>query len=1109
MKCPKCHYENREGAKFCLKCGDNFEVKCAVCGNSLPSEALFCDECGHSLIETKEASSVDYSQPHSYTPKHLVDKILTARTSIEGERKLITVLFADVTGYTSMSEKLDPEEVHQIMDGCFKILMDEIHRYEGTINQFTGDGVMALFGAPLAHEDHAQRACRAALSVQKALREYGERVARDFGIDFKMRIGLNSGPVMVGAIGDDLRMDYTAVGDTTNMASRMESLAQPGTVFLSKSTYRLVKDYFDLKPLGKMKVKGKEEPQEIFMLVRTSEVETRIGASAARGLSRFVGRKNSMNTLIDVFRKVQSGSGQIVGIVGEAGVGKSRILLEMRNPLPKNEYIYLEGRCLHFGISMAYLPILDILRSCFDIEQGDGESVIKEKVEEKLLELGDHLDGMLPPLGELLSITVDKEYLQLDPQQKRRKAFETIRDLLVRLSLDKVLVVAIEDLHWIDKTSEDFLDYLITWIGNRKILLILLYRPEYTHQWSSKSYYTHVGLDQLTMESSEELLNAIFKDDRVEPKLRNLVLERTGGNPLFIEEFTRSLQESGSIEKRNNRFVLTVELSDIRIPESVQGIIASRIDRLEENLKIVTQMASVIGREFAFGILQTITGLGEELKSYLLDLQKLEFIYEKRLYPELVYIFKHALTQEVAYETLLLKRRKVIHKKIGQAMEHIYADRLEEMYPMLAYHYDKAEIPDRAVHYLSRAADRAKAIYANEEAMIFYRSAIEQIERHRRGKEEIQEKWDETAAELHENLADVLELAGRHEEAWKEYENALVWIRKQDPIRLARLHRKAGNVRREERRYEEALQAYDQAETAMRLDPEETDPKLWQAWIEIQSDRMWLLYWQAQLQQMAELAERIRPVVEQYGTQDLRSKFLQGLSIMGQRRDRYVISEETLAYVRASLEAMQGSGNLSAIALAQFSLGFSYLWCEDLDAADEHLKATLKLAENIGDIVVQSRCLTYLTILYRKRGLVEEVKHYISRAMDVATAGNMLEYISTAKANMAWVNLREGNLSEAWKNAKAALEIWQKAPIVYPFQWTALWPLLNVALIKEEIATAVEYAGLLLEPTQQRLPDSLTTLLEKGINEWKTGESEASRSHLNIAIGLAQERGLF
>jgi class 3 adenylate cyclase/tetratricopeptide (TPR) repeat protein len=726
MKCPKCQTENRETRKFCGKCGAPFAVKCPQCGSeNLPGED-FCGECGHDLRKPQEAPPIDYTQPHSYTPKHLADKILTTRTSIEGERKLVTVMFADVANYTSVSEKLDPEEVHQMMDGAFKILMDEIHKYEGTINQFTGDGVMALFGAPVSHEDHAQRACYAALSIQKAMGAYGEKIEKDTGVEFKMRIGLNSGPVIVGAIGDDLRMDYTAVGDTTNLASRMQTMAQPGTVLLSEHTRRLVKDYFDLRSLGQMEVKGKKEPQEAFELIKASKVVTRIGASVAKGLTRFVGRKSSMATLLDVFDKVKSGSGRVVGLLGEAGVGKSRLLLEMRNMLPQGEYHYLEGRCLQYGGSMAYLPVLDILRSYFDIKEGDREFLIKKKMEEKILDLDEKLKGVIPPFQSLLSLKVDDEgFSKLEPKEKREKTFEALRDLMLRVSQEKPLVLTVEDLHWIDKTSEEFLGYLTGWLANTPIMLLLLYRPEYSHPWGSKSYYTKVGLDQLGPDSSSELVKAILEEGEAAPELTQLILNRAAGNPLFMEEFTHTLLENGSIERRDEKYVLSGKASDIQVPDTIQGIIAARLDRLEDNLKRTMQVASVIGRDFAFRILQTITGMREELKSYLLNLQGLEFIYEKRLFPELEYIFKHALTQEVAYNSLLLKRRKEIHARIGRAIEELYAERLEEFYEMLAYHYSRSDSLEKACRYSRLSGEKAEANYSHREACDFYKGAID------------------------------------------------------------------------------------------------------------------------------------------------------------------------------------------------------------------------------------------------------------------------------------------------------------------------------------------------------------------------------------------------
>ncbi|MFC1856911.1 adenylate/guanylate cyclase domain-containing protein [Thermodesulfobacteriota bacterium] len=730
MKCPKCHADNREGAKFCIKCGEKLEFKCPQCNKALPVEAIFCDECGYDLRKPAEPPPINYSEPQSYTPKHLADKILTSRSTIEGERKLVTVLFADVANYTSMAEKLDPEEVHQIMDGCFKILMDEIHWYEGTINQFAGDGLMALFGAPVSHEDHAQRACHAALSIKRAIGSYSEKVNKNCGADFQMRIGINSGPVIVGSIGDDLRMDYTAVGNTTNLASRMESMARPGTIFISGNTQRLARDFFEFESLGKFKVKGKEGPQEVFELIKTGEVETRMGASVAKGLTRFVGRKNSMAALMDAFDKVKSGSGQVVGLVGEAGVGKSRLLLEMRNMLPQSKYHYLEGRCLQYGGSITYLPILDILRSYFEIKEGDREFIIKKKMEEKALDLDEKLKGILPPFHELLSLKVDDEgFIKLEPKDKRERTFEAIRDLLIRVSQGKPLILAIEDLHWIDKTSEEFLGYLIDWLANTPILLILLYRPEYGHQWGSKSYYIKVGVAQLGTPSSTELIQAILEEGQVTPELKQLILNRAAGNPLFMEEFTYTLLDNGSIKKKDKQYILSRKAADIQVPDTIQGIIAARMDRLEENLKRTMQVASVIGRDFAFRILQTITGMREELKSYLLNLQGLEFIYEKRLFPELEYIFKHALIQEVAYNSLLLKRRKEIHENIGKAIEEIYTERLEEFYEMLAYHYSKSENFEKASQYLKLSGKKAVARHAPAEAFNFYKEALNALKK--------------------------------------------------------------------------------------------------------------------------------------------------------------------------------------------------------------------------------------------------------------------------------------------------------------------------------------------------------------------------------------------
>ena len=726
MRCPGCGSNNPEGSTFCNRCGSGLEIRCSACGKVGPAGIKFCCECGQDLRKQRQAPpGIYYSQPKSYTPKFLLAKILSNRTAIEGERKLLTILFADIADSTAMFEKLDPEDVHLIMDGCFRILLDEIHRFEGTINQFRGDGIMALFGAPIAHEDHAQRACYAALAIQQSLVPYSEELKKKYGIDFKMRIGLNSGTVVVGSIGDDLRMDYTAQGDPANLAARLESCARPGSILVSEYTYKMTKDFFELEPLGMSKVKGKQESVGMYELLKRGQTETRIGAAAARGLTKFVGRQREIRALEEAFGKVRLGQGRVVGIVGEPGVGKSRLLHEFKKLLMAGEYLCLEGRCFHHGQSMPYLPIIDAIRVYLDIKEGERQSKITHKIKEKISEFGGAVTTMLPPLQEFLALEVDdKEFLQLEAKCKRKRTFEAIRDLLLGGTQDMPFVVVIEDLHWIDKTSEDFLDYLIRWVPTTHILLILLYRPDYSHQWGSKSYYTAVSVDELSAPATAELVKAILQGGEVVQDLQELLFNRSSGNPLFIEELTKALLENGIITLQPNQYVLANHHVDVKVPDTIQGIVSARIDRLDESLKRIIQVASVVGREFTFRILNTVTGMEEELKTHLLNLQGLEFIYETSVFPELRYIFRHALTHEVAYNSLLLERRKEIHEMVGDAIETLHHDRISEFHEILAYHYCRDLNASKAIYYLKLSGDKAKLRWSNWEAFRFYRDAV-------------------------------------------------------------------------------------------------------------------------------------------------------------------------------------------------------------------------------------------------------------------------------------------------------------------------------------------------------------------------------------------------
>lgn len=1022
MKCPQCQYENPERSKFCGGCGQKFDLTCPECGANNPAENKFCNKCGHTLAKLKETSSVDYSEPQSYTPKHLADKILTTRSSIEGERKLVTVFFADVANYTSVSEKLDPEEVHQIMDGVFKILMDEIHKYEGTINQFTGDGVMALFGAPVAHEDHAQRACYAALFIQKAMGEYGDKIRKDTGVEFQMRIGLNSGPVIVGAIGDDLRMDYTAVGDTTNLGSRMESKARPGNILVSGNTHRLVRDFFEFESLGKIEVKGKKEPQEAFELIKTGEVATRIGASVAKGLTRFVGRKNSMAALLDAFDKVKSGSGQVVGLLGEAGVGKSRLLLEMRNMLPQGEYSYIEGRCLQYGGSMAYLPVLYILRSYFDIQEGDREFLIKKKMEEKILGLDEKLKGVIPPFQSLLSLTVDDEdFTKLEPKEKREQTFEALRDMLIRGSQERPLILAVEDIHWIDKTSEEFLNYFTGWLANTPIMLLLLYRPEYTHPWGSKSFYTKVGLDQLGTTSSGELVKAILEEGEAAPELRQLILNRAAGNPLFMEEFTHTLLENGSIERKDQKYVLSGKASDIQVPDTIQGIIAARMDRLEDNLKRTMQVASVIGKDFAFRILQTITGMREELKSYLLNLQGLEFIYEKNLFPELEYIFKHALTQEVAYNSLLLKRRKDIHARIGRAIEDLYSQRLEEFYEMLAYHYSRSESLKKAFLYSRLSGEKAEGNYSHREACDFYKSAIDLLN-----------KLPETTENKKEKM-EVLYLMGRTLSLLGFPEGALGMLREGEQLSkelgdewyLARFYNLMGfyySFKGDPQlgmKYSEA--AFKEARK--NLDIELMAPLAFGLFVSYATA--------GEYYKIADMAPEVIDLIEKAESEsDFFSMSTTPYSMLcsycGQAMMSLGAFDKGKLFLEKALENAAKMNDLIALGHVETIYGHFYLVNGDWKPSKEHFEKGIKHGEEAKFAIISAISWSGLGFTCAMLGDPETGKRHAEKGLKIHRDSGVEMFLSLAHYQLGFIHLDSGELKNARSLAKEALRLSQK-----------------------------------------------------------------------------------
>jgi len=727
MNCPRCQQENPPQAKFCLECATPLPPRCTNCGTQLPVGAKFCFECA--APASAPGSPPRLASPEVYTPKLLAERILNSRAALEGERKHVTVLFADLKGSMELLADRDPEDARRILDPVLELMMEAVHRYEGTVNQVMGDGIMALFGAPLAHEDHAVRACYAALRMQERVKRYSEEIRRTVGVPLAIRVGINAGEVVVRSIGSDLHMDYTAVGQTTHLAARMEQAALPSSTLLPAETLRLVEGYVHVKPLGPIVVKGLAEPVEAYELVGAATVRSRFQAAAARGLTRFVGRQTELGQLHHALARAKSGHGQVVAVVGEPGVGKSRLFWEFMHSHYVEGWLVLESTSVSYGRATSYLPVIELLKAYFQIEGRDDTRKIREKVTGKLLSLDRTLEPFLPPLLWLLDVPIeDVDWMALDPGQRRQRTLDALKRLLFRESQVQPLVVVFEDLHWIDSETQDLLEGLVESLPGARVLLLVNYRPEYQHLWSSKSHYHHLRIAPLPSEGAGELLDTLLGSDAELRSLKTILLERTEGNPFFLEESVRALVETEMLAGDRGRYRLTSAPHRLQIPATAQALLAARIDRQPPEDKRILQAAAVIGTDVPFNLLRAVTEDSDDaLRQSLGRLQTAEFLYET-LFPDLGYTFKHALTHEVTYGSLLHDRRRILHARIVDAIERLHADRLTEHAERLAHHAFVGEVWAKAVTYCRQGGTRAMERSANREAETWFERALASLE---------------------------------------------------------------------------------------------------------------------------------------------------------------------------------------------------------------------------------------------------------------------------------------------------------------------------------------------------------------------------------------------
>jgi class 3 adenylate cyclase/tetratricopeptide (TPR) repeat protein len=1012
------------------------------------------------------SSRAPVQEPLSYTPRHLAEKILTSRNALEGERKQVTVLFCDLQNSTPLAETIGPENMHALLNRFFEIALSEVHRYEGTINQFLGDGFMALFGAPISHEDHARRGVLSALSLQRTLKEAD--LGKPYGVGCAFRMGLNSGLVVVGSIGDNLRMDYSAIGDTTNLASRLQAQSDPGEILVSESTARLAEGYIRLEPLEPVEVKGKTEPVSIYKVIGTLPRRSPIVSRSEQALSQFVGRERELSTLEELFAQVKSGQGQVVGIVAEAGQGKSRLLYEFRQLLENKPVTYLEGRCLSYGSSIPYHPIIDIVRNNCGISEGDNAEAIIEKVGIALREVGMDAEASAPYLLRLLGVQEGTESIaMLTPEAIRTRTFDTLRQMSLSGAQRRPLIFGVEDLHWQDKTSEDYMAFLVDSLPGASIMLLMTYRPGYRPPWIEKSYATQISLHSLTSQEALTIVHSVTQDQVLPDHLAQAIVEKSEGNPFFLEELTRAVMEHGDLQ------------AEVIVPDTIQGVLSARIDRLPEAHKRLLQTASVLGREFSPRLLRAIWDGVDSLDGILAELKRMEFLFERTGTEDAIYVFKHALTQDVAYESLLTARRQALHTETGQVLEALYADRLEDVYDRLAHHYSKTGLAAKAVEYLSLVAEKAARVYAHTEAVNILQEALAHAERLSA------DKHNRTMLDLLIRQADSLFWAGRHEE--------IVDLLRGQEKRLVQLPRvpKAGQY------YFQLSRAYSflgQREHARLMSLEalqqaqQTGDKLTMAkihaWLAMEMNFtgdfrhsiehgqqalslldstqesfligeslyfLGLTYaFSGDFSRALELATRLHTIGESVGDRRLQ---VWGLITIG-------LTYNLQGEWEASLEVLQHASIVSPdafeTALVIGFLGANYLGRGNLAEAVSTLEQAVDQADQYRSRQVQSWFNTYLSEAYLQNGQIDKAYRFGYQAFTLAENSQHPRGIALAQHILGRIAHASGNLTEAKSHLHKALVTFCSLPARYDLARTHL-DLASLAHTQNDVDTATTH----------------------------------------------------
>lgn len=971
MNCNACQAQIPDNSKFCSTCGAKQSLLCPGCGAEIQAGQRFCSECGHRLGDAPSTPApTPASAPVRGTGSLAAPGAESSSKADAGDRRVVTVLFTDVSGFTSMSEKLDPEEVTEIVNQFFSVLTQPIYKYGGVVDKYIGDAIMALFGAPVAHEDDPLRAVSAAWEMQVAAKEYAAKLFTRTGIQLRIRVGLNTGLVVAGAVGGAQKQDYTVMGDTVNLAQRMESNAQLGGVLVTQETYKLTMDAFEFTEREPVKVKGKEEPVKVYDLV--GPLSKRNPAGGAKHC--FVGRQGEMDRLDLCLENALKGQPQLVFISGEAGIGKTRLISEFVAKT-NQRWPIVRGRCPSWAQEASYALIANTLNQWLDLSSNALSTDIQRRLKDACALYGqEDPERTVALLGYLLSVDIPHpEVAGLSPQQKRSAAFLALNDLLVRVIAQNPLILIFDDLHWVDEASLEWLRTFVERVGTLetppRLLLVMQHRPTTDRNlgdWGDRLDLSRIRLRPFSGEEALEVISDLVQEAHASwsSPLRQLmgqVATRAEGNPLYLIELVHALQDAKVVVAGPQGLQVTAMKSGLTLPSTINGVVASRLDMLKPSLRSMLQVASVVGRSFHPQLLSQIYPIGG-LDEILQELVKAEFIYLRNSGE---YAFSQVIIQEVAYQSLLLSSRRRLHHLLGTTMEKMLGARVEEQSKLLAYHWSRAEEPSKSCHYLFLAGERAKRNFSNMEAISCYKQSLEWLQK------STNPENAPTQPEILAALAEVEMTMGTYPQAQAHLEEALALT--EMPIDKAKIYYALGQNYERRGDYEAALL---QCEAGITLLAGQGGLEL----AKLLNEKGWLKYCQGDYQGCIQTNQE---ALTHLNNTSFRREIARSYSDIGVSLYRLNHFHQAIESHKAALKLREEASDIQGMAISLHNLGIVYYETGEWDTAADNYRKTLEIYQKIGDPIYISHSQLSLGDLLCNQGKLEEAEQYLRQTLEL------------------------------------------------------------------------------------------------------------------------------